>query len=149
MNIFTYGSLMFPSVMRAVTEQEFPSLKARLRDYARYEVIGEAYPGLTPLEGAVTEGVLYLDVDVLSVRRLDDFEGPLYERTEIAVDTPEGESLTAQTYVFKPQYRDRLSSDEWGAKHFEKADLLEFMKTYRGFVNAAATAAIRKKTHDL
>ena len=103
MNIFTYGSLMFPSVMRAVTDHEFPSLKARLRDYARYKVIGEAYPGLTPLEGAVTEGVLYLDVDVLSVRRLDDFEGEFYERTQIPVQTIDGDSLTANTYVIKAQ----------------------------------------------
>jgi gamma-glutamylcyclotransferase (GGCT)/AIG2-like uncharacterized protein YtfP len=137
MNIFTYGSLMFPSVMKAVTGREFSSEKARLRNHARFKVKGESYPGLTPLEGAVTEGVLYRDVDALSVRRLDDFEGELYERTEIPADTLEGESLTAQTYVIKAQYRDRLSSEEWDPKHFEKADLFDFMTTYRGFVTTA------------
>ena len=70
----------------------------------------------------------------LSVRRLDDFEGELYERTVIPADTLVGELLTAQTYVIKAQYRDRLSSEEWDPKHFEKADLLEFINTYRGFV---------------
>ena len=126
---------MFPSVMKAVTGREFPSRKARVKNFARFKVKGESYPGLTPLEGAVTEGILYRGVDALSVKRLDDFEGELYERTEIPAHTLEGESLTAQTYVIKAQYRDRLSSKEWDPTHFEKADLLEFMNTYRGFVN--------------
>jgi gamma-glutamylcyclotransferase (GGCT)/AIG2-like uncharacterized protein YtfP len=134
MNIFTYGSLMFPSVMKAVTGREFSSETARVQNYARFKVKGESYPGLTPLEGAVTEGVLYTDVDTLSVSRLDHFEGEIYERTEIPAHTLEGESLTAQTYVIKAQYRDHLSSEEWDPKHFEKADLFEFMNTYRGFV---------------
>jgi gamma-glutamylcyclotransferase (GGCT)/AIG2-like uncharacterized protein YtfP len=133
MNIFTYGSLMFPPVMKAVTGREFPCKKARVRDYGRFKVIGESYPGLTPLEGAVTEGVLHLDVDDFSVRRLDDFEGKLYERTEISAEALDGESLVAQTYLIKPQYRDRLSSEPWDPEHFEKADLIDFMASYRGF----------------
>ena len=137
MDIFTYGTLMFPSVMKAVTGHEFPSKKACVKNFARFKVKGESYPGLTPLEGAVTEGSLYRGVDALSVSRLDDFEGEIYERTEIPAYTLEGESLTAQTYVIKARYRDRLSSTEWDSKYFEKADLLEFMNTYRGFVDTA------------
>lgn len=137
MNIFTYGSLMFPAVMKAVTAREFPARRARVKNYCRFKAKGESYPGLTPLEGAVTEGVLYVDVDALSVKRLDDFEGELYQRTEISADTLDGESLIAQTYLIKPQCRDRLSSEPWDPERFEKADLLEFMTTYRGFMNSA------------
>ena len=133
MNIFTYGSLMFPPVMRAVTGCEFPSRKARVKNHARFKVKGESYPGLTPLEGALTQGVLYLDVDALSVRRLDDFEGELYERTEVPAETAEGESLNAHTYVIKPCFQDRLSSDAWDPEHFERAHLLQFMANYQGF----------------
>jgi len=145
MNIFTYGSLMYPSVMRAVTAREFPSKKARVQNYARFKVKGECYPGLIPLEGALTDGVLYLNVDPLSVRRLDEFEGELYERREIAVDAFDGKSLTAQTYVVKAQTQNRLSSEEWDPTHFEKVDLLEFMNTYPGFVNTAAAFDEEKK----
>jgi gamma-glutamylcyclotransferase (GGCT)/AIG2-like uncharacterized protein YtfP len=134
MNIFAYGSLMFPSVMQAVTGCEFPSRKARVRNYARFKVKGESYPGITLLEGAVTEGVLYLNVDTLSVRRLDDFEGDLYERVEMQADAFDGESLTAHAYVIKTQHRDQLSSAEWDLEHFEKADLIQFMASYRGFL---------------
>ena len=118
MNIFTYGSLMFPSVMKAVTGLEFPAKRARVKNYARFKVKGESYPGLTPLEGAVTEGVLYLDVDALSVKRLDDFEWEFYERGGVAADTLDGESLTAHTYLIKAQCRGRLSSAPWDPEHF-------------------------------
>jgi gamma-glutamylcyclotransferase (GGCT)/AIG2-like uncharacterized protein YtfP len=133
MNIFTYGSLMFPSVMKAVTGREFPARKAKVKNYVRFKVKGESYPGLTPLKGAVTEGVLYIGVDVLSVRRLDDFEGELYERSELSADALDGESLIAHAYVIKAQHRDRLSSAPWDPVHFEKVDLLRFMASYRGF----------------
>jgi len=137
MNIFTYGSLMFPAVMKAVTGRDFSSRNARVKNHARFRVRGESYPGLTPLEGAVTQGVLHLNVDALSLRRLDDFEGKLYERARISAEAPDGESLIAQTYLIKPQYRDRLSSEPWDPEHFEKADLVQFMATYRGFMNSA------------
>jgi gamma-glutamylcyclotransferase (GGCT)/AIG2-like uncharacterized protein YtfP len=133
MNIFTYGSLMFPSVMKAVTGREFPARKANVKNYARFKVEGESYPGLTPLEGAVTEGALYIGVDVLSVRRLDDFEGEIYERSEISADTLDGESLIAHAYVIKAQFRDRLSSELWDPERFEVDDLRGFMASYRGF----------------
>jgi len=133
MNIFTYGSLMFPSVMKAVTGREFPARRANVKNLARFKVKGESYPGLTPLDGAVTEGVLYIGVDVLSVRRLDDFEGEVYERAEVPVNTPDGESLTAHCYIIKAQYRGRLSSEPWDPEHFEKADLRGFMASYQGF----------------
>jgi gamma-glutamylcyclotransferase (GGCT)/AIG2-like uncharacterized protein YtfP len=134
MNIFTYGSLMFPSVMKAVTGREFTSKKARLRDHARFKVKGESYPGLAPLENAVTEGVLYIEVDDLSVRRLDDFEGEFYERTEVFAGTLHGESIIAQTYLMRSRYRGRLSSEPWDPECFEKLDLFRFMSTYRGFL---------------
>ena len=133
MNIFTYGSLMFPAVMKAVTGLEFPAKRARVKNYARFKVKGESYPGLTPLEGAFTEGVLYLNIDALSVKRLDGFEGKLYERAKILAEALGGESLIAQTYLIRPQYRNRLSSDQWDPVYFEKADLREFMASYRGF----------------
>jgi gamma-glutamylcyclotransferase (GGCT)/AIG2-like uncharacterized protein YtfP len=133
MNILTYGSLMFPPVMKAVTGREFPSRKARVKDYARFKVKGESYPGLIPLVGTVTEGVLYLNVDALSVRRLDDFEGEMYQRVEVQADGLEGESITAHAYVLRAKYRNRLSSSEWDPMRFEANDLREFMASYRGF----------------
>jgi hypothetical protein len=133
MNILTYGSLMFPAVMKAVTGREFPSRKARVKKYARFKVEGESYPGLTPSVGAVTDGILYLNVDPLSVKRLDDFEGEMYERVEIQADGLDGESFPAHAYIIRAQYRDRLSSSKWDPARFEAENLREFMASYQGF----------------
>lgn len=60
MNIFSYGTLMIPSVMHAVTGRHFRSQKAILRDYARFTVKGELYPGIISITDAITEGIVLL-----------------------------------------------------------------------------------------
>jgi len=93
MNIFTYGTLMIPDVMYAVTTRKFRFKNAILRGYARFTVKGESYPGIIPVTGAVTEGIVYFDVDALSLDRLDAFEGDLYQRTPVRVETKKEEIL--------------------------------------------------------
>ena len=133
MNIFTYGTLMIPEVMVAVTTRRFRSIDAILKGYARFTVKGESYPGITPEPGAITEGIIYFDVDELSLERLDAFEGDLYQRTPIRVETEKEDILNAETYVIKPRYRSCLSSKEWNAKEFARKHLASFLKTYSGF----------------
>ena len=41
--------------MYAVTDRHFRSQKAILRDYARFTVKGESYPGIIPVTNAITE----------------------------------------------------------------------------------------------
>jgi gamma-glutamylcyclotransferase (GGCT)/AIG2-like uncharacterized protein YtfP len=131
--LFTYGSLMIASVMHAVTGQNFQRRKASLRDYARFKLKGESYPGITYHKGAFTDGIIYLDVDALSLKRLDEFEGEVYERVSVRVETDQGESLTGETYVIKREYRKLLSSEPWDLEEFKKDHLKEFMASYKGF----------------
>ena len=109
MNIFAYGTLMIPSVMHAVTACHFRSQKAVLRDYARFTVKGESYLGIIPVTDAITEGIIYFNVDELSLGQLDTFEGGLYRRTRIWVETEAKETLNAETYVTKSKYLGYLS----------------------------------------
>ena len=88
--IFTYGSLLFTEIMQAVTGKLFPSQSAVLRDYARYRVRGANYPGIVPAPGLSVEGQLYQDVDQAAVEHLDFFEGDLYRRISVDVDTESG-----------------------------------------------------------
>ena len=81
MHVFTYGTLMLPSVMEAVTGRRFAAQKAMLHGYARFRVKGASYPGVVEAVGATTDGVLYLDVDAPSLARLDAFEGAFYQNT--------------------------------------------------------------------
>jgi gamma-glutamylcyclotransferase (GGCT)/AIG2-like uncharacterized protein YtfP len=133
MNIFTYGTLMIPSVMHVVTARHFRSQKAILRDYARFRVKGESYPGIIPVTDAITEGIVYFNVNEFSLERLDTFEGDLYERTRIRVETEKKEILNAQAYVIRSKYLGYLSRKAWDVKEFIKKDLEMFLMTYSGF----------------
>jgi gamma-glutamylcyclotransferase (GGCT)/AIG2-like uncharacterized protein YtfP len=130
MNLFVYGTLMIPSVMYAVTVRKFRFVEAILTGYARYMVKGEYYPGIIPETDAVTKGILCFDVDVLSLERLDAFEGDLYQRTPILAETKKGESFSAETYAVKPEFRGCLSSRKWDVKEFSQNYLEAFLKTY-------------------
>jgi gamma-glutamylcyclotransferase (GGCT)/AIG2-like uncharacterized protein YtfP len=133
MNIFTYGTLMIPKVMVAVTAREFRTMDAILRNYARFTVKDKSYPGIIPTAEAITEGIVYADVDEWSLERLDEFEGDLYRRTSVRVETKKGDVLNAETYVIKSKYRRCLSSKEWNLKEFAQKHLSVFLETYSGF----------------
>jgi len=133
MKIFTYGTLMISDVMYAVTAREFRFKNAILRGYARFTVKGESYPGIIPASDAVTEGVVYFDVDESSLERLDAFEGDLYQRIPILVENKGKGMISAEAYVIKPQFSGYLSSKEWNAKEFVQKHLKAFLETYSGF----------------
>jgi len=132
MNIFAYGTLLIPEVMYAVTARKFRFEKAILKGYARFRVKGESYPGIIPVTDAMTEGIIYLDVDEWSLERLDEFEGDLYQRTPVRVETEEREIRDAETYVIKPEYRGCLSSKKWNVTEFSQKHLKAFLETYQG-----------------
>ena len=133
MNIFTYGTLMIPDVMCAVTTREFRFIDVILRGYARFMVKGASYPGIIQVTDAITEGIIYFDVDELSLERLDEFEGDLYQRIPIQAETERGKILNAATYVIKPEYRDYLSLQKWDVEEFVQNSLAAFLNTYQGF----------------
>ena len=75
MHVFTYGTLMYPEVWRAVVGREFATVGGRAAGFAIYRVQDAVFPGIiaaTPQEAA--PGVVYLDVDQASVDRLDRFD---------------------------------------------------------------------------
>jgi gamma-glutamylcyclotransferase (GGCT)/AIG2-like uncharacterized protein YtfP len=124
---------MIPEIMHAVTTREFRLKIAIVRGYARFTVKGESYPGIIPATDAVTEGIVYFDVDESSLERLDAFEGNLYQRTSIQVEMEGGEVINAESYVVKPNFRNHLSSSGWNAKEFVQKYLKVFLETYSGF----------------
>ncbi len=134
MDLFVYGTLMIPSVMYAVTGRKFRFVNAILTGCARYTVKGESYPGIVRATDAVTEGIIYLDVDRLSIKKLDEFEGDLYQRTPIPAKTGKGEIYDAETYVIKPGYQGCLTSKQWHLNEFYRNHLASFLKTYPGFL---------------
>lgn len=124
---------MIPEVMVAVTTRRFRFKNAILRGYARFTVKGDSYPGIIPVADAVTEGIIYFDVDELSLERLDAFEGDLYQRTTIPAEIEGGEIFNAEAYVIKPKFRNHLSSSGWNMEEFARKHLKAFLEAYSGF----------------
>ena len=76
MNVFTYGSLMFPEVINALLHRnDYQSCAASLTGYTRLKVKDAVYPGLVKSLGSTVEGVLYLNVEEEDLQILNSFEG--------------------------------------------------------------------------
>ena len=124
-HIFTYGSLMFAPVWQRVVAGRYAALPATLREYRRYAVAGDTYPGMIASPGGSVDGVLYQNVEPDDIARLDHFEGADYRRTELDVDLADGSSQLVQTYLMiRPE---ALSDQPWLPENFA---LQRFLDTY-------------------
>ena len=124
---------MIPAVMVAVTGKHFQMLKACLKEYARFKVKTESYPGIVYQKGAATDGIVHCDVDDLSLKLLDDFEGELYKRVCVRIEVDQSRPLIAETYIIAPEHLGLLSTEPWDLEEFEKEHLQEFLQSYKGF----------------
>lgn len=139
--LFAYGTLLFPEVLRAVTGRELPSVGATLDRFVRRRVIGELFPAIVAAGvNERVEGVLYLGLDLLDWRRLDLFEGDLYQRLGVVVRCAAVESTVApaprrdgvagtreaQVYVLHDRWRHRLDDVPWEPEAFARDHLAAF-----------------------
>ena len=131
MNVFTYGSLMYPRVWSRVVTQAYTQKIGVVQGFRRLQVNNQPYPGLIKGEGKV-EGVVYLDISPQDLARLDHFEGELYRRDEVAVACRDGANLRAFVYIIRDEYQNILG-DEWLPEEFERSGLAEFEAKYQGF----------------
>lgn len=134
MNIFTYGSLMFAPVWRAVVKGDYRSRPAVVRGFVRRCVKNETYPGvIAAAPQQVLAGRVYFDVDGLDVQRLDRFEGSYYRREAVQVMLEDEKLSRARIYVFKDEYRSLLEARDWDVAWFEREGLKHFLRDYQGF----------------
>ncbi|HYD96784.1 MAG TPA: gamma-glutamylcyclotransferase family protein [Noviherbaspirillum sp.] len=118
-HVFTYGSLMFPEIWTRVVRGHYRAMPARLDGHARFEIVGETYPGMVERRGSVVEGVLYLDVAPADIDALDAFEGAEYRRAAVQVRLESGETVEAGSYLYLlPQ---KLSESPWRPEAFQMA----------------------------
>lgn len=129
--MFTYGTLQIPEVMAAVTGRRFRFEPATLRGYVRYRLIGRVYPGLRRRPGAATGGLLYRNVDRLSLARLDRFEDFFYRRQTLGVIAGSGGSVLADVYVIDPRYYRLLEPRRWSLQAFARHRLRRYLRRCR------------------
>ncbi len=125
-DLFCYGTLQSPMVMKAVTGQIFPGKKARLDNWVRYRVSQSEYPGILPQNKAQVPGVLFT-VDEELLTKLDEFEGEKYERIEVTVTLEDGSTRPAQVFAIRREYRHLLSQDSWDFDRFLEKGLARFI----------------------
>ena len=135
MHVFTYGTLMFPQVWQAVVGRSCSNAVGQVAGFRIFRVRDAVYPGIvaaTPTD--VVRGVVYLNVDPESLRRLDRFEDDFYRRQPIVVACVDGRQREAQAYVVPAEYRSTLTAEPWSADDFvARGDLDRFMADFAGF----------------
>ena len=132
MDVFTYGTLMSPDIMMRVSGCSPDSCIAHLHGFRRSRVKGEEYPGIRENAEAVVQGLLYLNVPEAAGERLDIFEGEMYERRQVKVQTEGGFEKSAVTYVFRPGYDDLLTENPWEFEEFLVSGKKRFEDRYFG-----------------
>ena len=127
-SLFCYGTLEFPEIMFRVTGEIFPFEPAWISDYARYRVKNQAYPGLVYEAGACTPGTLYHEIKPRHLKRLDAYEGMLYSKEEVLIETEGGRPCQALVYLITQQKKSVLSSQSWNKEQFERQSYYSFLR---------------------
>lgn len=133
LNLFAYGTLMDPEIMRKVALELPRREPGILRDHERKALRGRTYPGLRPKLGGSVEGILYWEVPPPAWERLDRFEGEMYIRTEVAVLVRGGRMVAAWTYRIASGFEGELEDMEWDFVGFVRHSKSSFEREYEGF----------------
>lgn len=128
LNVFTYGSLMFPEVWNRDVRSNYQSALASIHGFRRVRVRDREHPALIVAPGAVAlTGRVYFDVEAEDVARLDYFETSNYARVAVAA-THKGAAISAQAYLAL-NFESLLETD-WDVSEFESKGLPLFLATY-------------------
>ena len=128
MNVFTYGSLMFPTVWARVVRGDYRATAATIHGYRRLAVRDAQHPALFISANAATMlGRLYYDVSDEDIARLDHFETSNYARVTIAA-TVNKQAVKAECYL--ALNLDSVLNEDWSVTEFERLGLPIFEATY-------------------
>jgi len=131
MNLFAYGTLCVPQVMRAVVGRELEGSPAILEQYRRRLISGCVFPGIIAAPGEEVAGTLFLDLDAATMARLDAYEASFYERRTVSVRVlggPEDKLVSAEVYVLPASEAWRLSDDAWDEAVFIRDELPTYLQ---------------------
>ena len=119
--LFTYGTLQFPAMMRAVLGRTLPLQTAELTGFRRHQVRRRVFPAIVPDAQGVVPGRLIEGVDPWTLARIDDYEGPPFHRHRVTVSLPDqGDTVEAIAYVLRPRYHCLLLNEDWDAERFRR-----------------------------
>ena len=107
-NLFAYGTLMCDDIMRTVAGCLPLSVSGTLRGYQCVKVRNATYPAIVGNETGVVHGILYQAIPAAAWEMLDRFEGDMYKRTPVTIETDGDGSRMAFVYICKPAFLKNL-----------------------------------------
>lgn len=110
--LFVYGSLCDEALRRRLLRRDVATQPAYLNGYRAFFLTGEPYPALRRFKSAITVGLLLSGLNQIDMRRLDRYEGSLYQRRKLRICT-EKSCQRSWVYVLRSRARRRL-----GQKHY-------------------------------
>jgi len=123
-NVFVYGTLQFPEIVKRLTGKEFVSVPATLAGFKRCLVKGADYPAVFEKHGTLVKGKLLKNVDDNSMHQLTIFEGGEYEKRAVEVRCGD-EMIKAITFVWRED-KVLLEEKDWDKNHFENHSLKKY-----------------------
>ncbi|QDT73776.1 gamma-glutamylcyclotransferase family protein [Lacipirellula limnantheis] len=129
MNLFAYGTLMFPEIWERVVGDEFRAAPATVRGMAVYRAAGQLFPVMVASESTeCAAGIVVFDLSPRVFETLDAYESDFYERIELHVELDDGRMLAAQTYLLPDRLRDVASDERWTAEWFRREALERYLR---------------------
>uniref|UniRef100_A0A7S3CAE0 Putative gamma-glutamylcyclotransferase n=1 Tax=Chloropicon roscoffensis TaxID=1461544 RepID=A0A7S3CAE0_9CHLO len=146
-NLFVYGSLQSPAVLKVLLGRNPRQRRAILNGYSRFRVPGRTYPGINEDVNGTVDGSLLSELTVSETVLLDAFEGEEYVKRKVEVfeeeyrdervvakkkeEHEEKLSKLAEAYVFRNVVTAR---EDWSLEEFERFHLEGFLKLCEEFV---------------
>jgi len=120
-DIFVYGTLQSPEIIKKLTGKSFKSTPAVLPRYKRYCVKECDYPAVIQQNDAQTTGLVLGNVDELSLDIISFYEGDEYEKSKVTVFV-NGKYEDALTFVWVNE-NEMLENKDWDLQNFERTCL--------------------------
>jgi gamma-glutamylcyclotransferase (GGCT)/AIG2-like uncharacterized protein YtfP len=120
-NIFVYGTLQSPEIVKKLTGKSFKITPAILPGYKRYCIKNCDYPAVIQQNDIETTGFVLENVDDLSIDIISYYEGDEYKIQKITVYI-DGKSLIVLAFVWAKEI-ELLEDIEWDFHRFEKKAL--------------------------
>ena len=122
---------MFMELVKALTGYSYPAKFGQLNGYAQFVIKDEGQSAMIPFPDKVVDGVVYLDVDEVSLAKLDAYQGKVFTREEVSIEGEGGEWLEAHAYCLKVSRKSLLTGAEWDEDRFRETYLQKALASCR------------------
>ncbi|WP_045031647.1 gamma-glutamylcyclotransferase family protein [Draconibacterium sediminis] len=121
MNVFVYGSLLFPEIADGLCGQKLKSENATLNGYARFALKGADYPAIIKKDNFTVKGKVLRNLDENAIYLLTFYEGDEYGMVPVKVETNSG-IINAVAFVWMAG-NEFLEDFDWDEDKFESESL--------------------------